>query len=76
MEWNLAMVINQTVALGTGMSVHINIHYQFCIMFLQTYQEILCLKEIFQNIYSKVLDILGHLWNHPASVQDTKTTAI
>ena len=43
-------------------------------MFMQTHQDILYLKDIFHNVHLRFLDALGHLWNHPALVDDTKTT--
>ena len=32
------------------------------------------LKEIFHNVHSRFLDALGHLQNHPVSMDDTETT--
>ena len=43
-------------------------------MFMQTHQEILYLKEIFQNVHLPFLDTSDHLHNHTTSIDDTKTT--
>ena len=75
MEQNLSIIIDKTPSLGAGVSEHIKVHNQFCTVFLQAHQEILYLKEIFQNIHSKFLDALDHLWIHPISVGDTYDTA-
>ena len=40
-------------------------------IFLQTHQEALYIKEIFQNVHFKFLDALDHLQNHPKSVDDS-----
>ena len=74
MEQNLSMVINRMQSLGVWMSAHVKVQYKFHIMFLQTHQDILYLKQIFQDIKSKYLDALNHLQNQPASVDNTETT--
>ena len=73
MEQHLSTVIHQTPTLGVGVSAHIKVHYQLWTMFLQT-QHILDLKKVFQNIHSKFLDILDHLWNDNVPVDDTDIT--
>ena len=61
MEQNMSTVIYRTLLIGFGVSDHIKVHYQFHTMFMQTHQEILYLKEIFQNVHSRCLDALDHL---------------
>ena len=68
-----SMVIARTLHLGVRVSDHIKVHHQFHTMFMQTHQEILHLKEIFQNTHSRFLDALDYLYNHPASTNDTET---
>ena len=36
--------------------------------------KVLYVKEIFQNIHYKFLNVLDHIWNNPASVEDSETT--
>ena len=43
-------------------------------MFMQTHQYISYLKEVFQNIHSRFLDVPEHLQNHSESEDDTDTT--
>ena len=68
------MVIDQTSPQGTGVAAYLYVYHQFCMMLLQTDQEALDLKEIFQNIHFKFLDALDHLQNHPTEVEDPKST--
>ena len=74
MKQYLSMLIDRTLPIHVGVSAPVKVHYQFCIMLIQTHQEIIYLKEIFQNVHSKFLDTIDHPWNHPASVDDTETT--
>ena len=60
-EQNLSTVIDRIPPIGVGVSDHIKVHYKFCTMFMQINQEILYLKEIFQNVHSRFIDALGHL---------------
>ena len=55
------MAINRTPLIATGVSDHIKLHYQFCMMFMQTHQELLYHKKIFQNMHSGFLDSLDHV---------------
>ena len=73
MEQNLSTVIIRTMPISVGVSAHIKVYYQFCSMFMQTHQEMLYLKEIFQNMHSRFADALDHLLNHPAPVDDNET---
>ena len=74
MEHNLSVVIDRTLPLGAGVSAHVKVHYQFHTMFVQTHQEILHFKEIFQNVHLIFLDTLDPLQNHTALAYDTETT--
>ena len=69
------MVTDRTPCLGVGVPGHVKVHYQFHTMLKQTHQEIIFLKEIFQNVHLRFLDAIDYLWNHPASIDDTETTA-
>ena len=76
MEQNLPIITYSSPPIGIGVLDHIKVHYQFNTMFMQTHQEILYLKEIFQNIHSRFLDALDHLLNHPSSVAGTEKTTL
>ena len=58
MEQNLSMVIDGTLPI---VSAHLKAHYQFHTMFIQTHQEMLYLKEVFQNVHLRFLDALDLL---------------
>ena len=58
------------------MSANDKVHYKFHNIFLHTNQEILSLEKIFQNVHSRFPDALGHLQNHPASIDDTEITTL
>ena len=60
MEQNLSTAIDITLSIHVGMSHHINVHYQFYTILMQTHQENLYLKEIFQNMLSRFLDAMDH----------------
>ena len=45
-------------------------------MFLQTHQEALYFGEIFQNVHFKFLNVLDHLQNHSATVEDAEATSL
>ena len=73
MEENPSIVTDRTLAIGVGVSDHLKVHYQFHTMFMKSHQEILYLKEIFQNVHFRLLDAIDHLQN-PASVDKTQIT--
>ena len=60
MEQNLSLVIHRTLSIGVRVSDHIKVHHQFHTKFKQI-QEILYLKEIFQNVHLRFLGVLDHL---------------
>ena len=47
MKLNIFTIIGRMPWIGVGISDHMKVHYKFNNMFLQTYQEMLYLKEIF-----------------------------
>ena len=51
MEQNFSTVTDSTLPICVGLSDHLKVHYQLCIMFIQTHQKIVYLKEIFQNVH-------------------------
>ena len=61
MERNLPKVIEGSPPQGVEVGAYFEVHFKFCMMFLQTHQEALYLKEIFQNVPSKFFDALHYL---------------
>ena len=68
-EGNLSKVIEQAPLQGVEVAAYLKVHYSFSTMFLQTHQEVLYLKEIFQSVHSKFLNTLDHLQNDPTAVE-------
>ena len=65
-EMNISTITGGMPYIGVSISDYKKVYYQFHTMFLQTHQEILYLKEIFQTVHSRFLDTLNHQWNYPA----------
>ena len=74
LEKNISAIIGRMPCIGVGIWDHIKVHYQFHTMSLQSQQEILYPKEIFQSVHSRFLEALDHLQNHQASGDDIETT--
>ena len=68
MEQSLSMATDRTPPIGVGVSDHLKVYYQFHTILMQTHQEILYLKKIFQNMHLRFLDALDHQCQNSISI--------